>query len=293
VLIPDPVLLQIRIFSLASWTASLPSPQSRVSFETSFDSKQPKLEPKLVSALSETKRLFLLFRFYTETESFDVSIEPKQTKDQPKQFDREHILKFVTENLWFFRFFPVFFRFFSIFFVFFQFFLGFFGLFRNSLFRCFGCFASIPKQRVSIDPKQTEDPSKQFKREYIWVFFRKFRVVSVCFGLLRNSSVCFGCFYIGSKHQNKPKLFAFGFTKQTGTNAKQILFRFVSVCFGSNRKLFCLFRGHPTPEHRVDLEQTFTRGELHQAVEASASSKASGLDGLSNELLFWDMIISL
>ncbi len=30
-----------------------------------------------------------------------------------------------------------------------------------------------------------------FKREYIWVFFRKFMVDSVCFGLLRNSSVCF------------------------------------------------------------------------------------------------------
>jgi hypothetical protein len=58
---------------------------SRVSFETSFDSKQPKLEPKLVSALSETKRLFRLFRFYTETASFGVSIEPKQTEDQPKQ----------------------------------------------------------------------------------------------------------------------------------------------------------------------------------------------------------------
>ncbi len=43
--------------------------ESRVSFETSFDSKQPKLEPKLVSALSETKRLFQLFRFYTETVS--------------------------------------------------------------------------------------------------------------------------------------------------------------------------------------------------------------------------------
>ncbi len=56
-----------------------------MSFEISFDSKQPKLEPKLVSALSETKRLFRLFRFYTETESFDVSIEPKQTEDQPKQ----------------------------------------------------------------------------------------------------------------------------------------------------------------------------------------------------------------
>ncbi len=84
----------------------------RVSFETSFDSKQPKLEPKLVSALSETKRLFRLFRFYTETESFDVSIEPKQTGDQPKQFDREHILLFFTENIEFFRFFPIFFGFF-------------------------------------------------------------------------------------------------------------------------------------------------------------------------------------
>ncbi len=66
---------------------------SRVSFETSFDSKQPKLEPKLVSALYETKRLFRLFRFYTERESFDVSIDTKQTEDQSKQFDREHILQ--------------------------------------------------------------------------------------------------------------------------------------------------------------------------------------------------------
>jgi hypothetical protein len=111
--------------------------RARVSFETSFDSKQPKLEPKLVSALSETKRLFRLFRFYAETEIFDVLIEPKQTKDLPKQFDREHILQFFTENLWFFRFFH-FFRFFRFFFsVFSVFFLGFFGLFRNSLFRLF------------------------------------------------------------------------------------------------------------------------------------------------------------
>ncbi len=54
--------------------------QTRVSFETCFDSKQRKLEPKLVLALSETKSLFRLFRFYTETESFDVLIEPKQTE---------------------------------------------------------------------------------------------------------------------------------------------------------------------------------------------------------------------
>jgi hypothetical protein len=82
-----------------------------VSFEISFDSKQPKLEPKLVSALYETKRLFRLFRFYTEIESFDVSIEPKQTEDQLNQFDREHGLLFFTENLGFFQSFLFFFDF--------------------------------------------------------------------------------------------------------------------------------------------------------------------------------------
>ncbi len=38
--------------------------------------------------------LFRLFRFYTETERFYVSIEPKQTEHQLKQFDKEHILAF-------------------------------------------------------------------------------------------------------------------------------------------------------------------------------------------------------
>ncbi len=138
-----------------------------MSFETSFNSKQP----KLVSALSETKCLFRLFRFYTQTKSFNVSIEPKQTKDQPKQFDREHILLFFTENLGFFRFF--------------NFFPVFFGLFRNSLFQLFRFYTETESFDVSIELKQTEDPPKQFKREYIWVFFRKFKVVSVCFGLFR------------------------------------------------------------------------------------------------------------
>jgi hypothetical protein len=53
----------------------------RVSYETSFDSKQPKLEPKLVSTLSETRRLFRLFRLNIETGSFGVSIEPKQKEN--------------------------------------------------------------------------------------------------------------------------------------------------------------------------------------------------------------------
>jgi hypothetical protein len=139
---PSPVAIRKVINCELEFFFILPtshSGQSRVSFETSFGSKQPKLEPKLVSALSETKRLCRLFRFYTETESFDVSIEPKQTGDQPKQFDREHILLFFTENVEFFRFFR-FFRFlswiFSVFFGFFVFFV-FFCLFRNSLFRLF------------------------------------------------------------------------------------------------------------------------------------------------------------
>jgi hypothetical protein len=88
--------------------------------------------------------------------------------------------------------------------------------------RVFSGFASITKQSFdgSIEPKQTEDPPKQFERDYIWVFFRKFRVVSFCFSLLRNSSVCFSCF--------EPKFFAFGFTKQTRNRS----------CLGSNRNLF-------------------------------------------------------
>ncbi len=73
--------------------------------------------------------------------------------------------------------------------------------------------------------------------------FKKIKVVSVCFGLLRNRSVCFGCFDKGSKHRNKQNFFLFGFTKQTETNAKQILFRFVSV---RTDIYFCLFRGHPS-----------------------------------------------
>jgi hypothetical protein len=74
--------------------AGTPRVVARVSFKTSLKSKQPELEPKLVLALSETKRLFRLFRFYTQTESFNVSIELKQKENQPKQFDREHIYIF-------------------------------------------------------------------------------------------------------------------------------------------------------------------------------------------------------
>ncbi len=110
--------------------------------------KQPKLEPKLVLELSETKRLFWLFRFYTETENFNVSIEPKQTEDQPKQFDREHILLFFLQKIWVFSFSVC------------------FGLFRKNLFWLFRFYTETESFDVLIEPKQTEDPPKQFEREY-------------------------------------------------------------------------------------------------------------------------------
>ncbi len=59
------------------------------------------------------------------------------------------------------------------------------------------------------------------------VFFLE--MFSVCFGLLRENSVCFGCFDFGPKQWNKLKKMFFGFAKQTKTDC-------VSVCFGSNRK---------------------------------------------------------
>ncbi len=209
-----------------------------MSFETSFDSKQPKLEPKLVSALSETKGLFRLFRFYTETESLDVSIEPKQTGDQPKQFDREHILLFFTENVVFFRFFSIFFGFFLGFFSVFSVF-SFFSVFSVCFETvCFGCLASIPKQRVSIEPKQTEDPPKSLKESIFGNFSKNlglFWFVLVCYETdlfvlivsieVRNTETNRNFFFLVSR--NKPK--------QTRNRSCFGLFRFepkiIFVCF--------------------------------------------------------------
>jgi hypothetical protein len=142
----------------------------------------------------------------------------KQKTNQ--QFDREHILLLFTENVGFFRFF------FSFFFSLFRF-ISFFSVF-SVCFKtvCFGCFASIPKQRVSIEPKQTEDPHPNSLKESIFGNF------SENLGLFRfvTKQIClFRLFQYRLKHRNKPKFFLFGFTKQTETNTKQILFGFVSV----------------------------------------------------------------
>jgi hypothetical protein len=65
-----------------------------------------------------------------------------------------------------------------------------------------------------------------------------FQKILGCFGLLRNSSVCFGCFDIGAKHRNKPKflfLVSRNKPKQTRNRSCFGLFqfepKFIFVCF--------------------------------------------------------------
>ncbi len=74
---------------------------------------------------------------------------------QPKQFDREHILVFFSENLGFFRFVLVrfgLFRFVSVC----------LGLFQDILFQLFPFYTETESFSVLIEPKQTEDQPKQF-----------------------------------------------------------------------------------------------------------------------------------
>ncbi len=82
---------------------------------------------------------------------------------------------------------------------------------------------------VSFEPKHTEDQPKQFDREHILVFFRKFRVVSVCFETVLFNSVVLIKVQIPKQAKTNRKFFVFGFKKQTETQPKQILFWFVSV----------------------------------------------------------------
>ncbi len=195
-----------------------PSP-GRVSFETSFDSKQPILEPKLVSVLSETKRLFWLFLFYTETESFSVSFEIKQTEEQPKQCDREHILVFLSENWGLFRFVLVCFE--TV---------------------CFSCFASIPKQRVLMF-LLNRNKQKINRNSLIESIFWYFKENLGLFPFVIQFYL-FQLFWYRFETPKQTVIFVFSFMKQTKTQTKQILFWFVSV---QTEKLFCLFRGHPIP----------------------------------------------
>ncbi len=75
-----------------------------------------------------------------------------------------------------------------------------------------------------------------------WEIFSSCLYRPDCFGSFRTSSVCFGCFDIGSKHRNKPKIFLCWF-HETNRNKRET--DLVSVCFGSNRNFFLFISRTP------------------------------------------------
>jgi len=142
--------------------------------------------------------------------------------------------------------------------------LGCFGSFRN-ISVCFNCFDIGSKHRnktnffvffekrlgvVSV-PCIVDNSNGFFLfilslcrlvvfREHILVFFRKFWIVSVRFETVLFVSVVSIKVQNTKKNLKKKKIW---FHETTETNAKQILFRFVSV---RTEIYFCLFRGHPS-----------------------------------------------
>ncbi len=99
------------------------SSNNRVSFETSFDSKQPKMEPKLVSAWSETNVCFGCFSFIPKQRVSVFRLNQNKQKNNWNSVIESIFWYFLSENLGLFWFFSVC-----------------FGLFRNSLFRLFHFF---------------------------------------------------------------------------------------------------------------------------------------------------------
>jgi hypothetical protein len=200
------------LFLVFRYTYPKTKPHSRVSSETSFVSKQPKLGPKLVSALSETRRLFRVFRFNIETGSFGV------WNNRNKQTTNQNSSKFVKTKT---------------------------SLIPHTISSvCFGCFDTGLKQRNK--PKQTEkkfcvsrkNKPKQIEFQFELrkkincfkdplienVFWRFFRFVSAKFCL-------FPLFLYRSETPKQTEMF-FGFEKQTKKQPKQIEFQFVSVRTG-------------------------------------------------------------
>ncbi len=170
----------------------------------------PKLELKPVLALSEQN---ICFGCFASMPKQRVSVFPLNRNEQKS--NRNSMIKSL---FWYF------FRKFWVFPVC-------FGLFRNSLFQLFHFYTETESFDVKIEPKQTKDQPKQFYREHILVFFWKFRVVLVCYGLFQTSSVCFGCCSNTETKWN----FCFWFHE---TNRNTTETDLISVCFGSDRKFF-------------------------------------------------------
>ncbi len=181
-----------------------------MSFETSFDSKQLKLEPKLVRRYPKQNVCFGCFASIPKQRVSMFQLNQNKQKSNRNNL-KASIFCYFLQKILAFLFFLVFwfFQFFSV-------------CFETV---CFGCFASIPKQRVSMfqlsrnkqktHPNSLKESIFGYLSENLWLF----RFVLVCY-----ETVLFVWVVdIGSKHRNKPKFFVLGFTKQTEINPKQIL----------------------------------------------------------------------
>jgi hypothetical protein len=100
------------------------------------------------------------------------------------------------------------------------------------------------REYVSIEPKQTKDKPNSLIESIFWYFYENlglFRFASEQFCLFR-------LFQYRFKTQKQTEISCFWFHKTNRNKTKTDL---VSVCFGSNRNFFCLFRGYHRLCNRV------------------------------------------
>jgi hypothetical protein len=94
--------------------------------------------------------------------------------------------------------------------------------------------------RLNQNKQKTHPNSFKKLKKYIWVFFRKFRVVSVCCKI----DLLFWLFRYRFKTPKQTEIFCFWFYETNQTNVKQILFRFepkfIFVCFEDIKKISIL-----------------------------------------------------
>ncbi len=100
-----------------------------------------------------------------------------------------------------------------------------FGTIRNKMF-CFGCFALISKQGVSVF-RNNRNKQKTNRNSSKFVKISTFLIPHTI------SSVCFSCFYTGPKHRIKPKNFFGGVSRKSKPKNNR------------NRLSFGLFRFEP------------------------------------------------
>ncbi len=105
-------------------------------------------------------------------------------------------------------------------------------LFQNILFRLFRFYTETESFMLRLNKNKQKTNQNSLIESVFWHFSENlglFQFVSVCFETVLFVSVVLIYVLNNATNRNKPKSFVFGFTKQTETQLKQILFRFVSV----------------------------------------------------------------